>query len=186
MPLERKKVPLDPPAVIAVRERLKPADATVVVAKDGEGRLVECLHDGSLVPWTERIEKAILDSLVRGTANRYRFRWINQHRRRMAEARGAGRWEPVRASDNEVWCPYAYGETTDGLVHNADTILCKRDTRHAEQLRRDRLYYDNPERILELDAEATKETLMSMGAKDVETTFEMDTEHPVTITLDAD
>jgi len=186
------KVPLDKPQIIRVRERLKPQDQTIVVAKTADGSLVEVkgrkeplFREGVMLrdatgnpitsefhPWAEPVDETTRERLRVGVANQYVFKWVNFRERTMAQASGLPRWVPVYKADKEVYVPYAYGDHTDGHYHYGDTILHKRLREYDEQLKSDKEYAQDMDRYLDQKNQEMTEELSSLGAKNVEQGFE--------------
>ena len=201
----KTKVERDRPEVIAVRERMKPVDQTIVLAKMNDGSLVEVrshkgpLHkdgfpvrqpNGSVVltyfhPWPEAVSYDILKKLKNGGAEQYAFKWGNSHGRMIAMNHGR-RWQEVKVSENLVHCPYAYGDMTDGFVHNVDTILMKRDREYHEQIKAEEALMNSTEALLQRSSTEIEDTLGSMGVKDVVQTFEPSEKDAVTVNVGDD
>jgi hypothetical protein len=174
MALPRKPVPKDSPAVLAVRERMKPTDGTVVVSKTVDSCLVVVRDDGSLVPYEGHIEPIDSRALKTGMAEKYAYYWGNSHPRRIAELKGRGRWMPVKKSDGICYAPFAYGDHTDGLIHNDDTILMYRAREISDQERKERDMFNDPQRYLEQRSQEMEEELAPLGAKNITQTVEQD------------
>lgn len=119
------------------------------------------------------IDEKTRKALKPGIATQFAYSWFNQHQRRMAAVKGQ-RWEPVKRSSNEVACPYAFGDETDGLFHMGDQILCKRELEYHEQVVSDMRAYNDPKRRLEETSAQASEDLQSAmkGVSGVVQTFE--------------
>ncbi len=192
--MRKPKLPLDSEVEISVRERMKPNDESVVLAKMGDGALVEVktlktplFKDGVMVrdmrgnpiathyhPWAEPVDETVRKFLKVGIAEQFVFKWENAKERTMGVAIGRDRWVPVKKSDKEVIVPFAYGDQTDGYYHMGDTILCKRPREYAERLSRERAIYDNPMRVIQNKEEEMSEKMRSAGMKDVDYGLEED------------
>lgn len=186
MPLPRPKIALDPPDVIEAREREKPADETIVLAKIADGTVVMMLNNGELYkwpdgelqpyrPWNEPVDEAIVKKLKPGIVEQFTFKWVAKYDHWLPKQQGAPRWRPVKKSEHEVHCPYAYGDQTDGFIHNIDTILHKRDREFSEKVARQSAYSHDPQRFLAgRKAEMADRLSMASGIKvtNVEETFQ--------------
>lgn len=165
MALPRKPVPLDSPAVQAVRERMKPTDGTIVIAKTADSRIVEVRGDGTLVPYEAYIDPKESRALKPGMAEKYSFYWGNAHPRRIAELQGRNRWLPVKKGDGICFAPYAYGDHTDGLIHNDDTVLMHRPVEITQQIREENAIFNDPQRYLaQREEELTHEVVESAAS----------------------
>jgi hypothetical protein len=119
------------------------------------------------------IDEKTRKSLKPGIATQYAYSWFNEHQRRMSSVRGQ-RWEPVKRKDNEVACPFAFGDETDGLFHMGDQILCKRELDYHKGIVNGMKIYNDPKRRLEETSEQASEDLRAAmhGVSGVTQTFE--------------
>jgi len=128
MAQKRKPVPLDSPAVISVRERMKPGDVHIVLCRNAEGKIVQQDKFGNGLPYklpSGMFENTDVKKLKHGVLEKWAHYWENKHQRAMAVAMTKG-WVPVKRSDNEYFCPTALGAEVDDLWHNTDVILVKK------------------------------------------------------------
>lgn len=200
MPLPRRKPPLDPPEIVAVRMRMQEEDASTVLAKTADGHVVQMLTNGELHewpdgdkrpfrPWLEPVDKEVREALKPGIAESCDFRWVNTSTNWMPLRRGRPRWQPVERAGSEVHCPYAYGDTTGAnWMQGSDLMLHKRDRDFATKVRRERAMYEDPKRYLDAKEQELNETAKELGGKKagkVKQTFEAAEQDAVTFVPDA-
>ncbi len=175
MALPKKQVPKDPPEVIAFRMRQVPGDQTIVLAKNSAGAVVKMLSNATFkwedgverpyAPWDGAIPSEIEKGLKDGVADSFVFHWVNKDPLQMARQQGLPQWQQVKKADNEVYCPYAAGDNTDGLVHFVDTILHKRPREVDIEFKKQKACILDVDRILDERADAGQEALEEVMSK---------------------
>jgi hypothetical protein len=152
MALPKRKLELDPPDVIAVRDRLRPEDGTIVLAKNATGTVVLCLNVGvthtwpdgkaqPYAPWEGAVPEHIRNGMCNGIAESKEFYWVPEYGSEPAKAQGHG-WEMVSGKCLDVYCPYARGDKTSGGVKLTDCVLYWRPREIGEERARQKAAYD--------------------------------------------
>lgn len=128
MPLPRKKVEKDPPEVIEARMRMYgTVDTGLVVAKNHDGTLCTMMHDGSRPVYSKPIPQDTASKMKVGIANQFSVKWVNSRDWWMGMQQGSFGWVPVKQKDLEFYTPNIMGQSPDGMFHDGECILCKRD-----------------------------------------------------------
>lgn len=147
---------------------------------DAQGRLHPCKLDSSVFRYDSLVDQATSAKLKTGIAEGYQFYWVNQHPMRVSQVRGR-QWCLVSKKDNEVFCPYAYGDKTDDNWHMGDVVLHKRAIEIHNAERGDLNYYNDPERYMAEMKERNAEIAASSGIKNFDQSVEMADEDAVSI-----
>jgi hypothetical protein len=182
MALPKRKIPMDLPGTIAARERLRPVDATIVLAKLADGTVVEVHNagvlkkqpDGSMKPWAiwqQPLADDIREQLAPGIAEQFEFKWVNKHPLSMASAQGAPQWQIVKKKEHICFCPAAPGDRTDANIHWVDQILHFRPRSLGEQFSREKQMMNDPNAIAQAAIDSHGDEFASMGARDVTATL---------------
>lgn len=169
--MARKKpvIPKDTQEIIDYRMREQGTDPFVIIAANNEGAFVRAtLYGGKKwkypggvfkpyaplnTPNTLQISipKEIETKLKKGVAEEFTFCWVNIKGAQgsnlaMHQMKG---YVFVKIKDNEVYCPFVNGDTTDGLIHYVDVALMKRPRTMDEQDAIGKRMFQNADRYLE-------------------------------------
>ncbi len=138
----RKKTPIDPPEVVAIRERMKPVDRTVAKATPA---------------WLEEWEYGWFNQ--------------NDYRMAEIQTDEGGGWVPIsKKKDKDISFPYAVGNNTDDYWHNGDTIACKRPRAIGRQREAEKEYYNRV--FIEQKVDEFKETAGRAGLRNPDKNIE--------------